>query len=46
MNRMRQSWTRVADATPAYFPGRLQVGLGSASLESAARDGTGSRESE
>jgi hypothetical protein len=31
MNRMRQSWTLVADATLAYFSGRLQVGLGSAS---------------
>ena len=31
MNRMRQSWRLVADATLAYFSGRLQVGLGSAS---------------
>ena len=31
MNRMRQSWTLAADATLAYFSGRLQVGLGSAS---------------
>ena len=31
MNRMRQSWTLVTDATLAYLSGRLKVGLGSTS---------------